>query len=181
MKSKRRWFKMRKDKFFTLAENYQNRAKETEKLSEKYNSMDKRVPFTKIKTQGDVSDAYLSAAEKWNNIGEYKKALKDYEVAFKYAYNREIQEKIKNHIKTIENKISKNSSSLENLMEYLFGRRLVYLIISIFCFISAIFFFYIKLNGYVINDISSKNSSVICLFLFSCGLIFSFFSLKNKK
>ena len=174
MKLKKEQFKMKKSREYNIAQRYHNRAKETERLSEKYNSMDKRIPFSKIKTQGDVSDAYILSARKWNLVNEYKKALKDYETAFKYAYNRKIQEQIRNKIKILENKISTKSLSLENLIEYLFGRKLVYLVISIFCFIFAIFLFSINITGNMIVNVSPRNSSLACLILFVCGIFFMF-------
>jgi len=175
---------MKKSKDYNVAQAYQDYAKYVERLSDRYNSMDKEVPDYKIKTHADVSISYNMAAEKWEKAHEYEKAIKDYKIASKFAYNKKIRETLSNRIKLLEKSLrkgtQKQSMGLEDLITLFFGRRLAYLIFSFFSFFLAVSSLSINITGNIISGFKNINTNVFAVLLFSCGVVFAFLFVKKK-
>ncbi|MCK9595589.1 hypothetical protein M0R19_00160 [Candidatus Pacearchaeota archaeon] len=175
---------MKKGKDYNVAQAYQDYARYVERLSDRYNSMDKDVPDYKIKTHADVSIAYNMAAEKWEKAHEYEKAIKDYRIASKFAYNKKIRETLSNRIKLLEKNLrrgtQKQSMDLEDLISLFFGRKLAYLVFAFFAFFLSVSSLSINLTGNIISGFKNINPNIFGVLLFSCGLLFVFLFLKKK-
>lgn len=153
----------KKDPKIALAEEYEKKADELESHSkQKYHGP----------TQGQISDAYEEAGDLWKTARDFYRAKKDYDLAIKYAYDKEKRKLLKH--KTEKLKFSKEKGLVGILNSKLAA------VSAILCFLGALFFLSFNLTGFVIEELTYNNSNLISLSLFFLGLVFALFYFRKK-
>lgn len=122
-------------------------------------------------TQGQISEAYKEAGDLWKAVRNPYRAIENYSVAIKYAYNEGKRRLLKHKIE----KLNPKEKGLARILKSKFVAAF-----AIMCFLGALFFISFNLTGFVIGSLEYNNSNLISVGLFLLGLVFAFFYFRKK-
>jgi len=152
----------------TIAEEYEEKANTIEERSAQYMHGE---------TQGEVSRSYEITGDAYVTEKNPKDALKNYQKAFEYAYNKKIEDRIKTKMRKAQlvppSKGKRKRGGLE--------RRLGFATLAIATLVVALFFVSFNLTGYVVGKLAQNHLTLLGISLFILGLIFAFFYFRKKK
>ena len=156
-----------KDPKIALAEEFEKKAHNQE-----IHSKGRYLPEHRRPTHGQISDAYKEAGDLWKEAGDFYRARKCYNLAIKNAYNKRIEN-------LLRDKIEKLDFSKEKGLVGILKSKFV-AVSSIMCFLGALFFLSFNLTGFVIGNLAYNDSNLISTSLFLLGLVFAFFYFRRK-
>jgi len=131
-----------------------------------------------VPTQGEVSRSYEITGDAYVTEKNPKDALKNYQKAFEYAYNKKIKDRIETKMRKAQPlPDSKKSKRKKGGLE----RRLGFATLAIATLVIALFFVSFNLTGYVIGKLAQNHLTLLGISLFILGLIFAFFYFRKKK
>ena len=151
----------KKQKFISLAERYEERARVADRKSSKYSSGP---------TSGQISKLYEKAGDAWKEVKKLQRAEQNYQDALENAYSKMTEARI-------DEKIQKLRPTKKKGLEKYFS----FAILAIASLFGSLFFISFNFTGYVIGEQFQNNSRFFSLGLLALGLVFSFFYFKNKK